>query len=141
MQVFVPFPSPFDVAKCLDRKRLLKQVTECGQILSAISGASKGWRRHPVTRMYAPYFEYLNAYHACLLSYAHEDMDSAIQWNDYSFLVRPPFLTDEFCDQHKRRLYTKAPDLYPQFAGYGTSEENWYVVDGNLLKYINGKQI
>lgn len=54
---------------------------------------------------------------------------------------RPPFLTDDFCNQHKRRLFTKSPDKYPQFAEYGTSEENWYFFDCELLKYVNGKRI
>lgn len=53
----------------------------------------------------------------------------------------PSFLTQEFCDQHKRRLYTKAQELYPQFAKYGKSDVNYYFVDGELLKYKNGKRI
>ena len=28
-----------------------------------------------------------------------------------------------------------------KFAEYGTSEENWYFVDGQIVKYINGKKI
>lgn len=58
---------------------------------------------------------------------------------DYYF--RPSFLTQDLCDQHKRRLYTKAPELYPQFSELGTSEENWYFVDGRIIKYKDGKQI
>lgn len=51
------------------------------------------------------------------------------------------FLTEEFQVQHRRRLYTKSLELYPQFAKYGTSEENWYYVDGKLVRYIKGKMI
>ena len=53
----------------------------------------------------------------------------------------PSFITQDFCDQHKRRLYTKDPIHYAQFAEYGTSDENWYVVDGVLRKYVNSKWI
>lgn len=91
--------------------------------------------------MYGEHWHWLTLYQLCLYSYASGRYADA---EGYDFLARestPPFLTDELCDQHKRRLYTKAPDLYPQFAPYGKSEENWYVVDGQLVKYANGKRI
>lgn len=141
MQVFVPYPIPFAVAECLDRKRLLKQITECNQILSAIKGVSAGWKNHPVTRMYREHWMWLNSYRLCLTAYSRGQMDEAMIHNADAYDYLPPFLTEAFCDQHKRRLYTKAPDLYPQFAPYGKSEENWYVVDGQLVKYANGKRI
>lgn len=56
-------------------------------------------------------------------------------------VFRPSFLNDKFCDHHKRRLFTKAPNLYPQFEKYGTSEINFYFVDNKLLKYKNGKLV
>ena len=73
---------------------------------------------------------------ATRVSYIQDTM-----YSDKADAIRPPFLTDEFCDQHKRRLFTKAPDFYPQFEEYGTSEENWYWVECELLKYVNGKRI
>lgn len=53
--------------------------------------------------------------------------------------LRPSFLTDEFCDQHKRRLYAKDPDFYKQFESYGPTTENWYFVDGEIKKYETDK--
>ena len=50
-------------------------------------------------------------------------------------------MAEELCDQHERRLYIKSTELYPQFASYGTSEENWYVLDGDTIKYLNGKKL
>ena len=142
MQIFVPYPSPIDVAKCLDPKRLRKQIIECDQIIAAIQGKSDDWKNHPVVKMYLHDSSWLMFYHDCLSYYQDGDLGWAIDRSDYaSALFRPSFLTDSFCDQHKRRLYTKAPDLYPQFAEYGTSEENWYFVDGEIVKYINGKKI
>lgn len=137
MQVFVPYPSPIDVAKCLDPKRLKKQIIECDQILAAINEKSQAWKNHPVVKMYKPYKSWLICYRACLSELA--PMWAKI-WSRQAESVRPPFLTESFCDQHKRRLYTKAPELYPQFAEYGTSEENWYFVDGEIVKYVNGKR-
>lgn len=144
MQVFVPYPSPIDVAKCLDPKRLRKQIIECDQILKAIRGESEAWKNHPVVKMYAkrPYnIQWLQHYQDCLLQYLWGNEGWAYQASIRAEKFRPPFLTSDFCDQHKRRLYTKAPELYPQFAEYGTSDENWYFVDGKIVKYINGKRI
>lgn len=142
MQVFVPYPSPIDVARCLDPKRLKKQVIECDQILAAINGKSQAWKNHPVVKMYSDYAGWLWYYRETLDAYLKKCFYLAKQ---YSFqcdaYFRPPFLTDDFCDQHKRRLYTKAPEWYPQFASYGTSDENWYVVDGEIVKYVKGKRI
>jgi hypothetical protein len=141
MQVFVPFQLPIDVAKCLDKKRLTKQILEADQILAAISGESQSWLNHPIVKMYKPYFYWLRCYRNCLKGYADGDVDGARWWNGHAALHKPPFLTNDFCDQHKRRLYTKAPSLYPQFASYGKTDENWYYVDGELVKYVNGKKV
>ena len=140
MQEFVPYPSPIDVARCLDPKRLRKQFIECDQILKAIKGESQAWKNHPVVKMYLRHSSWLESYRDCLYYFQDGDIDWAQDRSDYAEqLFRPPFLTTDFCDQHKRRLYTKAPEIYPQFAEYGTSDENWYVVDGMLRVYVNGK--
>lgn len=75
------------------------------------------------------------------LKYYRIDKEYSSWFSGYCNFITPPFLTPDFCDQHKRRLYTKAPERYPQFAEFGTSNVNWYYVDGQLKKYINGKQI
>lgn len=141
MQVFVASTSCFETASQLDRKRLNKQIIEAGQILKAIHGEGKGWHRHPATLMYAHYAAWLELYRMCLQAYFSGDMETAKECSSQADALRPPFLTDKLCAQHRRRLFTKAPDQYPQFSGYGTSLENWYVVDGKLLKYVGGKQI
>lgn len=150
MQIFVPYPSPLQCAVSLwnDQSRFNKQIIECHQILDAIDGVVKGWFNHPVTKMYKPYREWLINYSLCFEEYIKfrkcgikVSRLNAIRYSIKADSIKPPFLTDDFCDQHKRRLFTKAPDKYPQFAEYGTSEENWYFVDGELLKYVNGKRI
>lgn len=148
MQIFVPYKSPLECAETLwnDHRRFYKQIIECKQILDAIDGVGKGWFNHPVTKMYREHKEWLYKYMLCLKYYREfknniRAMTASERFSDEAYYIRPPFLTDEFCDQHKRRLFTKAPDLYPQFEEYGTSEENWYFVDGELLKYVNGKRI
>lgn len=141
MQVFVPYPQPIKVVECLDRTRRWKQLTEVNQILDAIEGHRNGWKNHPATKMYTPYKEWLRCYRNCFSMWFSGREARAEYWSEQADLIRPPFLTDEFCDQHKRRLFTKNPEYYPQFSDYGTSEENWYVVDGNIIKYKDGKRI
>jgi len=141
MQVFVPYPSPIDVAKCLDNKRLWKQHLECQQILAALSGRSTSYVNHPATKMYTDHVAWLTRYDHCLEQYHSGNVTAANWWSSEADAVRPDFLTEEFCDQHKRRLYTKSPEDYPQFAKFGKSDENWYVPEGEVVKYNKGKKV
>lgn len=139
MQVFTPYPEPFKTAECLDGRRLNKQIIECRQILAAIRGESNAWKNHPVVKQYRTHTEYLECYLKCLIAFKDNRIDVALVHSYYAMYYKPEFLTTEFCNQHKRRLFTKDSEFYCTFYKYGKSYENWYVVDGKLLKYINGK--
>lgn len=142
MQVFVPYREPIKVAECLSGdKRLRKQIIECQQILDAINGVGKGWFNHPVVTMYKEHTKWLEHYASCLALYANDAPIHAKVCSDLADLCTPSFLTDELCNQHKRRLFTKNPQHYAQFAEYGTSDYNLYYVDGSWRKYVNGKRI
>lgn len=141
MQVFLPSPDCLQTAVQLDKRRLNKQIIEAGQILRAIDGEGRGWHNHPATRMYRMHKQWLMFYRDCLAAYQAGNIEDATVLSKQADAIRPPFVTDEFCRQHARRLYTKSPELYPQFAALGTSQGNWYVVDGKTLRYINGKII
>lgn len=154
MQVFVPFSKPMACAMVLDSRRLNKQVIECRQILAAIRGEKSAWAHHPCVLMYSNHVEWLENYMKCLdcvreaRNVHHEDADEGVElldlaeeWSAQANKNTPPFLTEEFCEQHRRRLYTKNEEVYSQFKKYGTSYENWYFVDGELLRYANGKRI
>lgn len=140
MNVFIPYPSPIDVAKCLDSKRLRSQINECTIILETIRGYSNSWWKHPIMKMYEDDVMWLANYQFCLSAYFNKS-SRAEYYSKLADTFRPEWMTEEICDQHKRRLYTKAPHLYPQFAKYGTSEDNWYVADGEIIKFRNGKRI
>ena len=154
MQVFVPYQEPLKCAQVLDARRLNKQIIECRQILSAIRGESNAWRNHPCVKMYRNHLLWLEYYQHCLECYKsyqelyNVDFDEAMQdyrlaegWNEDAAAITPEFLTDEFVDHHKTRLFTKSHKDYPQWADFGTSDINWYFVDGEWLYYRNGKQI
>lgn len=139
MQIFIPYPDPYLTAQCLDRKRLNKQIIEANIILQKIVCLSGSWSNHPVVKMYTGHLGWVQCYLSCLRHYAAGELSDAGFWAAKANQVRPPFFTPDLCDQHKRRLYTKAPDLYPQFEKYGESYENWYVIDRKIVRYMDGK--
>lgn len=63
MQIFAPLVSLEDIARCLDNKRLNKQVLETRQIIRVIEGVKTGYRNHPAVKMYTPYMDFLRLYH------------------------------------------------------------------------------
>lgn len=148
MNVFIPYPSPLEVAKTMwaDKRRYNKQIIECKQIIAAIEGA-KAWRNHPVCLMYKEHRKWLYYYMRVFTAYRDykkgndKAFVTAMFYDGYAENVTPTFIDDAMCIQHRKRLYTKSPELYPQFAEYGTSEENWYYISGQIVKYVNGKRI
>lgn len=136
MQVFI-IGSPLETAKALDNLRLNKQIIECYQILDALNGA-KAWSNHPVVLQYRGHEDWLKLYTKVLEEYRNGNYSVAETID--SVIVPPPFHTEEFLNQMKRRLYTKNPQHYSQWSKLGKSEENWYFVDGVMRRYINGKR-
>lgn len=147
MNVFIPYPSPLEVAKTMwaDQRRYNKAIIECKQILAAIDGA-KAWRNHPVCLMYKKHREWLYDYMMCFSFYReykkgnNDAFKYCCCYDNEAHKIQPTFIS-LMCIQHRKRLYTKSPELYPQFAEYGTSEENWYYVENQIVKYVNGKRI
>lgn len=143
MQVFICEKSPIKVCNAmkLDRRRMNKQVIEAEQIIKSIDGLSQSWKNHPIYLMYREHRKWLHYYKCCMKYYLKGLYYCAKYWSDKADEITPPFISDEMVIQHRKRLYTKSPELYPQFAKYGKSEENWCVIDGQIVKYINGKRI
>lgn len=151
MQVFI-VGSPLETAMALDPRRLNKQIIECQQILDALNGA-KAWSNHPCTLQYRSHKLWLELYMYCLESFqmsldskiSPEDADGfirlAMEWSEKSFEYKPPFHTQEYFDQMKKRLFTKNAVYYIQWANLGTSDVNWYFVDDEWRYYKNGKRV
>lgn len=144
MQVFI-VGSPYRTASVLDSKRLNKQIVECKQILSAISGESKGWVNHPVTKMYRPHEAWLALYMQCLQAYKDENYVRAAQYSNEADTLRPTFHTNLYFMHMRRRLYTKDPVWYSfnSFARLGKSEINMYWDNKTeaWIYYRNGKKL
>lgn len=143
MQVFV-VGSPLETAKALDPLRLRSQIREAHVILAAIHGEIKGWIHHPVVLMYSEpnSVQWLQMYVDILEGYW--DRSTGLETLDREARrITPEFHTPKFLTQMKRRLYTKNPEHYKQWAEYGTSEENWYwsPTQQKWLIYKEGKLI
>lgn len=138
MQVFI-IGSPYETAVFLDKKRLNKQIVECKQILKALDGLSKGWKNHPCTIQYDKHRYWLCVYMLCLASYRDEQYFNSILLSEVCEMYKPKFHTNEYFEQMKRRLYTKNKEHYSYWSELGESNENWYWVDNQWKKYINGK--
>ena len=139
MQVFI-VGSPLETAMALDKRRLNRQIQEVKVILDALNG-KKAWSNHPATLQYRGYEGWLKGYFECLKWYQFGDMERAEYYNLLSAFIIPPFHTEEFFNQMKRRLYTKDKAHYSQWADLGESDVNWYFVDGEWRYYRNGKRI
>ena len=140
MQVFI-VGSPLETAEALDDRRLNKQIIECEQILLALNGA-KAWSNHPCVLQYRGHEKWLRNYLRVLHNW-HTGGVPHHFYNDMANKTLPPFHTQEYFEQMKRRLYTKDPAHYAQWAHLGTSEDNWYwsPSEGKFIKYRNGKRI
>lgn len=143
MQVFIT-ATPLETAQALDKLRLNKQIIECGQILDALNGA-KAWSNHPCVLQYKGHETWLRRYKR-VLEEVKSGCREGVKCKYHDFRARettPPFHTQEYFDQMKRRLYTKNSEHYKQWAHLGRSDENWYwsPTENKFIKYINGKRI
>lgn len=139
MQVFI-IGSPLETARALDPKRLNRQIQETKVILAALNGA-KAWSNHPCVLQYKGCEAWLRSYYGCLYSYVRGKEQDAMVYSELADAIRPDWHDQRYYDNMKARLFTKNPQHYAQFAEYGTSEENWYYVDCEWRKYVNGKRI
>lgn len=141
MQVFV-VGSPLETAMALDKARLRKQIIECHQILAAIHGEGKGWIHHPVVLMYSEpnSVRWLQMYADILEGYL-DGSTGLIEADREAREITPVFHTEKFLTQMKRRLFSKNPEYYKQWESLGPSDENWYFVNKQWVKYINGKRV
>lgn len=86
MQTFLPCPSFIRTSEVLDNKRLGKQRVEAMQILHtlALGDDAKGWKNHPIVKMWRGYDACLRCYHDIIVS----------EWMRRGFVNNMPFLSN-----------------------------------------------
>lgn len=126
MQTFLPEFTFEGSARALDNKRLTKQLLEGKQILSALTGETTGWAKHPATLMWAGSEEYLFDY---LFEIKHEMHRRGIKydlvWKGIQTLKlmhdlgnsQPLWLPnrERVIITHRANLYLKDSDYYSQY--------------------------
>ena len=112
MQIFL-IGNVLETAKCLDNRRLNKQIIEVKQIISAIEGKTKSWRKHPVTIMYENDLNFLRGYKNCLIAYKDGRMSDAMYFSEWCERTKPDFLKNNgwYFENMKNRLYTKIKNI------------------------------
>lgn len=131
MQTFLCEEDYSATASVLDQKRLVKQLLECRQIMTALAGESKGWVHHPATKMW-------RGYEAELLLYSdairNELQSRGYKWeNNWSILYDvfrrnfngtqawvPEWKQDsdkyeKIINTHRANLFIKDPTHYFQY--------------------------
>ena len=121
MQTFLPYPDFIESVRVLDYRRLGKQRVETFQVLNILleRTESKGWRNHPVTRMWTGYEEALKLYQnhtiAEWMNRGYKN-NMAFEEIDSSAIVMPPwFGSEDFHRSHRSNLLRKNYEYYSQW--------------------------
>jgi GNAT superfamily N-acetyltransferase len=122
MQTFLPLPDFAASAAVLDDVRLGKQRVEAYQVIRTLDEVTKGWRHHPVVKMW-------RGYEAALVDYG---LVVCLEWTGrgradtvYEKLlaharpgrsVLPPWFGDEALHaSHRSNLLRKDPEFYGRY--------------------------
>lgn len=121
MQTFLPYPDLVKSVQVLDYKRLGKQRVETFQVLNILLNRTptKGWRNHPVTRMWTGYEEALKLYQNHTISeWILRGYNNNMKFEevDTKNLVMPKwFGLSEFHRSHRSNLLRKDYEYYSEY--------------------------
>ena len=121
MQTFLPYRDFVESVKVLDYRRLGKQRVETFQVLNILLDRteSKGWRNHPVVRMWKGYEEALKLYqNVTILEWIERGYNNNMKLEtvNLDFFKFPDWLGDEdFHRSHRSNLLRKDFGYYSQF--------------------------
>ena len=153
MQTFLPYPSYRKTFKVLDYRRLGKQRVEAKQILNVLLNRTetRGWRNHPITRMWEGYEPALQLYHnMCISEWISQGYNNNMVLEDITEpIIFPHWLGNkQFHSSHRANLLRKDLEYYSKFnwienpinpyAWYDTDEGQWYLqhVGTGVREYI-----
>lgn len=121
MQTFLPYPDFIQSVRVLDYRRLGKQRVETYQVLNILLDRTptKGWRNHPVTRMWSGYEEALKLYqNYTIQEWIDRGYKNTMSFEDinYKNIVLPSwFGAKQFHKSHRSNLLRKDYEYYSQF--------------------------
>ena len=144
MQTFLPYKSFDESLKTLDWRRLGKQRVESMQILNVLLGRTetKGWRNHPITRMWDGYEDALKMYfNLCVEEWVDRGYNNTMVLEDvpeWGKIKYPHWLGDDkFHSSHRANLLRKDKEFYSTYmwtedctdpyCWYDTDKQQWYL--------------
>ena len=153
MQTFLPYPSFTKTFKTLDYRRLGKQRVEAKQILNVLLDrtTTKGWRNHPIVRMWQGYEPALQLYHnLCINEWINQGYNNNMELENITEpIIYPHWLGNKsFHSSHRANLLRKDYEYYSQFkweedsenpyTWFDTDKRQWYLqhVGTGVREYI-----
>jgi hypothetical protein len=121
MQTFLPYDDFIHSVQVLDYRRLGKQRVETFQVLNVLLERTdtRGWRNHPVTRMWRGYEESLKLYqNITILEWIGRGYKNNMKMEDVDAnqLVFPEWFGDtDFHRSHRSNLLRKNFNYYSEF--------------------------
>lgn len=121
MQTFLPYPSFEESVQVLDYKRLGKQRVETFQVLNILLDRTptKGWRNHPVTRMWTGYESALKLYqNITIREWVKRGYKNTMKLEEIepgSVVLPPWFGAEDFHKSHRSNLLRKDYEYYSQY--------------------------
>lgn len=123
MQTFLPYPSFYQSASCLDYRRLGKQRVEAKQLLNIFQklrenpNAKVAWMNHPAFKMWVGYENALKVYHnIMIMEWKMRGYRNTMPYLDTQVITYPPWYGDEkFHASHRSNLLRKDPVWYGRF--------------------------
>lgn len=131
MQTFLPYPNLKKSLKTLDSRRLGKQRVEAFQILNVLLNRTKtkGWRNHPVVKMWCGYENALKLYfNKAVKLWISKGYKNTMKLEiiDGKIILPKWFGNKEFHASHRSNLLRKDEAFY--------SKNNWK--EKNNLPYV-----
>ena len=153
MQTFLPYSNFQKTAEVLDWRRLGKQRVEGMQIIKTIlTPEQKGWRNHPITRMWAGYENALKQYlNECIDEWVDRGYNNTMKHEVIEGdVVYPHWLgNDLFHSSHRSNLLRKDKEFYSRYlwvedsskpyAWFDTEKQQWYLqhVGTGIREYLD----
>ena len=141
MQTFLPYKGFRLSAQTLDYRRLGKQRVEAYQILNVILERTdtKGWRNHPITKMWVGYENALKLYfNICVDEWIKRGYNKHMLLEEITGdVVYPHWLGNDLIhSSHRANLLRKDKEFYSQYmwiedssnpyCWYDTDKRQWY---------------
>jgi len=156
MQTFLPYKGFKESFKSLDYRRLGKQRVEAHQILNVLLERTntKGWRNHPITKMWTGYEDALKMYfNLCVEEWVGRGYNNTMVLEDvpgWSKIRYPDWLGNDLLhSSHRANLLRKDKSFYSKYmwnensenpyAWFDTEKKQWYLqhVSTGIREYLN----